>query len=145
MSPPVAIVTGGSSGIGLALVRHLLSRRWKVVVADIHPPPREVVDDVLFLQTDISSWEQQADTFGKAYAWGGNRLDFCALNAGIDDRDDIFHTLSHDVDKPPRRPNTKTFDVNITGTYVRTRNIPRHVTQSDDLAVTTESNSPLTT
>lgn len=31
----VAIVTGGSSGIGMALVRDLVSRGWKVAIADV--------------------------------------------------------------------------------------------------------------
>jgi 15-hydroxyprostaglandin dehydrogenase (NAD) len=119
MAGPVAIVTGGASGIGLALVQHLVSLRWKVVIADINPP-EESIPDTLFVQTDVSSWEQQADMFKQAYAWG-KRLDFCALNAGIDDRDDIFSTLSYDIDKPPRQPNTAPFSVNLTGTYVLLR------------------------
>ncbi len=116
MAPPMAIVTGGASGIGLALVQHLASLGWKVVIADINPP-KELVPGTLFVHTDISSWDQQAEMFKQAYAWG-KRLDFCALNAGVDDRDDIFGTLSNDIDKPPQEPNTKTFDVNLTGTHV---------------------------
>ncbi|KAH0834467.1 hypothetical protein FOPE_03803 [Fonsecaea pedrosoi] len=115
MSPPIAIVTGGSSGIGAALVEYLLSLGWNVVIADIHQP-KHSLPGTLYVHTDVSSWEQQAHMFKQAYDWG-KRLDFCALNAGIDDRDDIFNTLSYDMHKPPKKPNTDTFSVNITGTY----------------------------
>jgi 15-hydroxyprostaglandin dehydrogenase (NAD) len=115
MSDPVAIVTGGSSGIGLSLVEHLLQLKWKVVIADLKAPADFGDGAILFIKTDISSWDQQAEMFKQAYAWG-KRLDFVALNAGIDDRDDIFNTLSHDIHKPPRRPNMITFDVNVSGT-----------------------------
>lgn len=116
MTPPVAIVTGGSSGIGLALVHHLVSLGWKVVISDINPP-KVSVEQTTFIQADISSWDQQSKMFEAAYAWG-KRLDLCALNAGIDDRDDIFDSLSLDINKPPRKPNTQTISVNLTGTYV---------------------------
>jgi hypothetical protein len=121
MASPVAIVTGGSSGIGLALVQHLISLKWHVVVADLNPPKVPLPSEcTLFIPADIASWEQQAAMFQRAYQWG-QRLDACVLNAGVDDRDDIFSTLSLDPMKPPKRPNTLTFDVNITGTYVLER------------------------
>lgn len=56
MGPPVAIVTGGSSGIGLALAKHLVLQEWKVVIADINPP-KETVGNSLFIATDIFSWD----------------------------------------------------------------------------------------
>ncbi|KIW34307.1 uncharacterized protein PV07_01094 [Cladophialophora immunda] len=115
MAPPIAIVTGGSSGIGAALVEHLVSLGWNVVIADIHQP-KHSLPGTLYIHSDVSSWEQQSHMFKQAYEWG-KRLDFCALNAGIDDRDDIFNTLSYDLHKPPKKPNTDTFSVNITGTY----------------------------
>ncbi|OAL40402.1 hypothetical protein AYO20_00138 [Fonsecaea nubica] len=115
MSPPIAIVTGGSSGIGAALVEYLHSLGWNVVIADIHHP-KHSLPGTFYVHTDVSSWEQQAHMFKQAYDWG-KRLDFCALNAGIDDRDDIFNTLSYDMHKPPKKPNTDPFSVNVTGTY----------------------------
>lgn len=115
MAPPVAVVTGASSGIGLALVHHLVSLKWNVVMADVTPVDDHIAGTI-FVKTDITSWDQQTNLFKNAYEWQG-RLDFCALNAGIDDRDDIFTFL----DEPPKRPNLSTFDVNIVGTYVENR------------------------
>lgn len=123
MASPVAIVTGGSSGIGLALVQHLVSLGWRVIIADLSPPPPDLPllqnpdANATFIHTDISSWDQQVAMFAQAYAWGGQRLDFCALNAGISDSDDIFESLSRDANDPPKKPDLKTWDVNLTGTY----------------------------
>jgi len=117
MSSQVAIVTGASSGIGLALTKHLLTKGWHVVLADIQQPPtteKLPEDRTLFVKCDVSSWDDQANLFTKAFEWT-SRLDFVALNAGIDDRDDIFHTL--DVGKPPVKPNMKTFDVDLLAVY----------------------------
>lgn len=115
MSSPVALVTGASSGIGLALTKHLLSKQWHVAMADVNPP-KEDLPNTIFLKTDVSSWEQNATTFQKAFEWH-SRLDFVALNAGIDDRDDIFNSISSDSTKPPRQPNMKTLEVNLFGPY----------------------------
>lgn len=106
MPPPVAVITGASSGIGLALTKHLLEREWNVVMADVNPP-KEDLENMLFIKTDISSWDQQASMFRQAFEWN-SRLDFCALNAGIDDRDDIFSSISGDPTIPPTQPNMKT-------------------------------------
>jgi NADP-dependent 3-hydroxy acid dehydrogenase YdfG len=37
----VAIVTGGASGIGLAIAKALLGDGWKLVIADLAPAPLE--------------------------------------------------------------------------------------------------------
>lgn len=111
----VAIVTGAASGVGLALTHSLVSTGWDVVMVDVKAP-ESTVQNTIFLHADVSSWEDLAAMFATAFSWR-SRLDFCALNAGIDDRDDIFYTLSRDVDQPPRKPDMQTFDVNLSGVY----------------------------
>ncbi|KAF2136244.1 uncharacterized protein K452DRAFT_313368 [Aplosporella prunicola CBS 121167] len=119
MDSPVAVVTGASSGIGLALTQHLLEKGWYVVLMDVNAPPSSAAlpsDCTLYIRTDVSSYASQAAAFASAHAWR-QRLDFAALNAGIDDRDDIFNTISEDAARPPPEPNMATFHVNLLGVY----------------------------
>lgn len=117
-SSPVAIVTGASSGIGLAITHHLLHKGWYVILADVNPPSASTnalpLSTSKYIPCDVSSWDSQASLFEQAYA-GHGRLDFVALNAGIDDRDDIFDSL--DAQTSPREPNMDTFNVNLIGVY----------------------------
>ena len=84
-------------------------------MVDINPP-KESLDKTHFVKCDVTSWDQQASAFQRAYDWQ-QRLDFVALNAGIDDRDDIFNSISADPSKPPREPNMLTIDVCFTAIY----------------------------
>ncbi|KAJ7885064.1 hypothetical protein B0H14DRAFT_3105820 [Mycena olivaceomarginata] len=116
---PVAIITGASSGIGLALTQHLLTKNYDVVLLDLNPPPAAAnlpPTNTLFIRTDVSSWPSQSAAFALAHAWRG-RLDVAALNAGIDDRDCIFHALRPSPALPPTEPNLHTFSVNLLGVY----------------------------
>ncbi|TKX18326.1 short-chain dehydrogenase-like protein 22 [Elsinoe australis] len=115
MSTPTAIVTGGSSGIGLALTQHLLSKNWHVAILDLQPPLKPLpTSSVLFIKTNVASWDSTAAAFSQVHAWS-SRLDFVALNAGIDDRDDIFSSI--DSTTPPRKPNMLTFEVDLFAPY----------------------------
>lgn len=123
MSSPVAVVTGASSGIGLALTKELISKNWLVVLLDVQKPPSEAAllnDKSLYIRCDVGNWDSQASAFEKAFKWKG-RLDFAALNAGIDDRDDIFRAAALDKaefgDHEPRKPDMSTFEVNLLGAY----------------------------
>ena len=113
----IALITGGSSGIGLALAKHLIAKDWNVVLADLQPPEASVElpeSRTLYIKTDVSCFEDQARMFETAFKWR-KRLDFAALNAGIDDRDDIFASI--DSSKPPQKPNMSTFQVDLYGVY----------------------------
>jgi 15-hydroxyprostaglandin dehydrogenase (NAD) len=119
MSKPVAIVTGAGSGIGLAVATHLISIGYKVVVADLNPKTgSEAVEslgpDATFIQTDVASYPSQARLFKQAYEWGGNRLDFCHANAGIDDRQYLYDQNEELDEQGFLKPlNTKSMQVNL--------------------------------
>ena len=49
----VTVVTGGSSGIGLAIIHHLTAQGFKAISWDINPPK----EDVPFVRCDVTSEE----------------------------------------------------------------------------------------
>jgi 15-hydroxyprostaglandin dehydrogenase (NAD) len=121
MSKPVAIITGAGSGIGEAVAKHLYSKGYKIVVADMNSTTGEKVasalgSDAKFIQADVSSYHSQALLFKQAYEWGGKRLDFCHANAGIDDRQILYDAGEKeelDEDGLLKPLNTKTMQVNL--------------------------------
>jgi len=76
----VAVVTGGSSGIGAATVARFLEEGARVLVADLHEP--EATAYVAFAQTDVSREEDVAAAVDQAVAELGG-LDVMVNNAGI--------------------------------------------------------------
>jgi 15-hydroxyprostaglandin dehydrogenase (NAD) len=121
-----AIVTGGCSGIGLALVQHLLAKKdqqWRVVLADIRQEAYDAISSsldserTLFVHTDVASWEDNVKLFKKAYEWESkdaskNRIDFFAANAGTADKELVGQEF--DLDAEPEKPNLVCMEVCIT-------------------------------
>jgi NAD(P)-dependent dehydrogenase (short-subunit alcohol dehydrogenase family) len=85
----VAVVTGGASGIGLALVRAFLGEGMRLVVADVDEPALEALRQefagdprVLVHRTDVTSAESMASLADAVY----ERFGACHLlcnNAGV--------------------------------------------------------------
>jgi NAD(P)-dependent dehydrogenase (short-subunit alcohol dehydrogenase family) len=85
----VAVITGGVGGMGLATARRFLSAGARVVLADLSPDGRTLVDqlrkdggDVLFVQADVTSSEDVQGLMEAANSWGG-QIDVLFNNAGI--------------------------------------------------------------
>jgi meso-butanediol dehydrogenase/(S,S)-butanediol dehydrogenase/diacetyl reductase len=77
----VAIVTGGSSGIGAATVERLVREGAKVFIADLNPP-KETNDHVAFRRTDVTSLADATAMVEAAVTRFGH-LDVLVNNAGI--------------------------------------------------------------
>jgi len=116
---PVGIVTGASSGIGLAVTEHLLTRGFRVVMADVNAVEGERIsarlgERTMFLKTDVAIYAEQAALFREAFRWGGNRLDFLAANAGIDDRQSLYEVNpAENEDGTPKELNLKTIHIDL--------------------------------
>ncbi|KAK1709982.1 hypothetical protein CaCOL14_011827 [Colletotrichum acutatum] len=109
----VAIVTGGSSGIGLAAVNTLLSQGASVVNADIQPPAEQPENSYTFVKTDVTIWADQIALFKKTKEVHG-RIDHVFANAGLGPR---ANYLSTEVDENGdlKEPTHQLLDVSLTG------------------------------
>ncbi|KAI1344503.1 NAD(P)-binding protein [Xylariaceae sp. FL0016] len=110
----VVVLTGGSSGIGLATVQLLLSLGASVVSGDVQPPT-EALDSNAFthVKTDATSWKELVALFKKAKEVHG-RIDHVFANAGIGPR---ANYLATDVDEngDPKEPSYALLDVTLKG------------------------------
>ncbi|ANU47266.1 NAD(P)-dependent oxidoreductase [Enterocloster clostridioformis] len=104
MGNKIAIVTGGSSGMGLAISRKLKQMGIQVIVFDIQEPPEEFQ----YFQVDIRSDAQIKEALSQI-----PHIDILVNNAGIYFEKYLEDTTNDEIDKM--------VDVNIKGTYLMTR------------------------
>ncbi|CAK4031120.1 Cis-2,3-dihydrobiphenyl-2,3-diol dehydrogenase [Lecanosticta acicola] len=121
MSTPIALITGGGSGIGLAVAEHLINfHGYRVAIADVvaervkENASRLGDDTCLPLHLDVTNYGALSKAFVQTFEWGGNRLDLFFGNAGIGDSDSLYKDLSIDETTGLPRPlNLRTLDVNL--------------------------------
>lgn len=118
-TPPAALVTGGGSGIGLAIVRRLLLSGHRVVMAgrsearlrdgrdSLRPEIPDIDDRTRLTPCDVGDADQTTRLVESAVASLG-RLDVLVNNAGLAE----LHTIDASTAAVLRR----TFDVNALGT-----------------------------
>ncbi|KAI0175364.1 hypothetical protein BJ166DRAFT_172828 [Pestalotiopsis sp. NC0098] len=109
----VVIVTGGSSGIGLATVKLLLAQGASVVSGDVQPHPETVTGPFTFVKTDVTAWSDLVALFKKAKEVHG-RIDSVFVNAGIGPRADYLST-EVDANGDLKEPSHAVFDVGLKG------------------------------
>jgi NAD(P)-dependent dehydrogenase (short-subunit alcohol dehydrogenase family) len=123
MTPKTAYITGGASGIGLAVAHALSQRGMRVIIADINlAAAQEAVEklqqtaatglDHLAVKVDVSSWESQVAAFEKAIE-AAPRLDLVFVNAGIGE--EVFVPNDGGKGQGFVKPNLATLDVDLTG------------------------------
>ena len=101
----VALVTGGSSGMGLTIARKLRSMGMDVIVFDVQSPP----DALPYYRVDIRDDAQIREALSRI-----PRIDILVNNAGIYFEKYLEDTTNDEIDRM--------VDVNIKGTYLMTRN-----------------------
>ncbi|KAK3376043.1 hypothetical protein B0T24DRAFT_572633 [Lasiosphaeria ovina] len=126
-SPKSVIVTGGASGIGLAMSRHFASSGHRVAILDVNgdsgPATAAAVAAefpqarVSFRKCDVSSWADQAAAFEHVYRDHGGRIDVVMANAGVSEQGatTLVHRLDEEEDSPSP-PNLATININLVGT-----------------------------
>lgn len=128
----VAIVTGSSSGIGEAIARRLSELGASVVinsassVAAGQKIAKELGDSAIYVQADISDKASGAQLIAATLERFG-KLDILVNNAGWTSA--VPH---HDLEALSDDIFARTFDVNVTGTWMLTKAAMPHLKQSDD-------------
>lgn len=105
MEKKVAVVTGGSSGMGLAIARRLQAQGVEVCILDVQAPP----DDFRYFRVDI---RKDAEIRGAMEQIP--QIDILVNNAGIYFEKYLEDTTNEELDQM--------VDINIKGTYLVTRN-----------------------
>ncbi|KAL2183961.1 NAD(P)-binding protein [Thermothelomyces heterothallicus CBS 203.75] len=116
------IVTGGGSGIGLAMARHFASEGHRVAILDLNQEAGAEVAaqlsndhpeaEISFRRCDVSSWQEQAAAFEEVYQAYGS-IDVVMANAGISEQG-VTTAIDLREDKPTE-PRLKVLGVNLFG------------------------------
>lgn len=113
MEKKVAVVTGGSSGMGLAIAQRLRAQGIEVCIFDVQAPP----DDFRYFPVDI-----RHDMEIKGAMEQIPQIDILVNNAGIYFEKYLEDTTNEELDRM--------VDINIKGTYLVTRNAIEKIKQA---------------
>ncbi|KAI1766896.1 hypothetical protein GGR53DRAFT_464026 [Hypoxylon sp. FL1150] len=115
----IVVLTGGSKGIGAAFLAQLADVGAKVIYGNMTEPKSAPVSSVIFVKTDVTSYESVLNLFKTAWSTYG-RIDHAVSNAGLVEIGQLFATGVDDanIEEPPP---TMVLDVNLKGTLFFTR------------------------
>ncbi|KAI0551649.1 hypothetical protein F4679DRAFT_538724 [Xylaria curta] len=109
----VALITGGSSGIGLATTRILLEKGATVHVLDVNPPPEEAIANTAlhYHSCNVTIWEDLRAAFDET-----GYIDYTFVNAGVLEEKDYFADET-DAEGMLVEPGYRVLDVNLRAAY----------------------------
>ncbi|KAH0287126.1 NAD(P)-binding protein [Aureobasidium namibiae CBS 147.97] len=122
----IVLMTGGSSGIGLATANLLLSLGATVVNGDLNPPPDLPSQNYTYIPTNVTSWDSLLSLFTKTLSQH-KTIDHVFANAGIRPSTDYVNLLTSSAGEP-LEPNHLTLDVNLKG-CINTSSLALHYFQ----------------
>lgn len=122
MEKQVAVVTGGSSGMGLAIAKKMRDKGIQVYIFDIQKPPEKFK----FFHVDIRRDEEIKRAFSQI-----PMVDILVNNAGVYFEKYLEDTTNEELDRM--------VDINIKGTYLVTRNAIEKIKQSKGCIITIAS------
>ncbi len=126
-----ALITGGTSGIGLATAEIMLERGWSVAVMGRssqrgHEAAATLTGDVIYIQGDVTEPEQCARAAAETAAHFGG-LDVLVNSAGIYAEAAIGDTTEQEF--------ARIMDVNVKGTYFMCREAIPFLRQRQESAI----------
>ena len=124
-----ALVTGGTSGIGLAVVHRFIASGARVVALARRVRPEVEASGAVSLVCDVADRQQVAEAFAEAVERLGE-LDVVVLNAGISDLDgDGLDRMSADA-------LLRMLEVNTMGVFHGLQQAPGHMRDGGSIVIT---------
>lgn len=111
----VAVVTGGSSGLGLATVSALREAGARVAVLDLNPP-RDMVEDVgrlVYVETDVARTDSVEHAMARIDEYF-DAVDVCVNAAGVSHSGKVVGSGGRAL---PLEQFRRTIDVNLVGAF----------------------------
>ncbi|OTA93581.1 hypothetical protein M434DRAFT_385567 [Hypoxylon sp. CO27-5] len=122
----VAIITGGASGLGLAVAEVYCRKNWHVHIFDLNEANGNAtaasLNNCTFHRVDVASWESLSSSFNAIFKAEG-RLDFVFANAGVMEKGNFFER--HELSSPPPEPDETSIDINLKG-VIKTSYLAQH-------------------
>ncbi|KAJ5786682.1 uncharacterized protein N7503_011894 [Penicillium pulvis] len=105
------VITGGSSGIGLATGKIFASHGASVYLLDRQPAQDELSAKIQYIYCDITNWSDILAAFERV----GNAVDILVANAGVSEEVDYFQDVL-DHEGKLVEPQYSVIEVNLRGT-----------------------------
>lgn len=123
----VALITGGSSGIGFAMAQKFLEEGAKVIIASSNEEKLRIAneklnqtDKVRTILLDVRDIKKLQSKIEEAVnSFDEKRIDILVNSAGVPDEKDFFNTAEKDYDR--------VMDTNMKGTYFVSQAVANHM------------------
>jgi len=126
----VALITGGTSGIGLAIASNFVDNGAKVTITGRRDSGEQIASDIgaSFVQCDATDEQQVADSFAAVDERHG-KIDVLVVNAGVADDEGSIEEFATERMK-------HIVDVNLGGVFIALKYGPRHMNDGSSIITT---------